>query len=248
MSQIKPNFQLRANTIDIWLCELSDIQDQNQHFLELLSTEEQSRAARFKFAIHRNRFITSHGFMRTILAKYLQIKPQQIEYKKGEQGKPSLAHPQTITLQFNLSHTEDLAILAISKESAIGIDIEHNDRKTDWQGICKRFFTTSEQDALSTLPDEQQGKAFFDLWTRKEAYMKVLGTGLSLSPTEFTLSVYPQNPILIQHHSSKFPALKDVQFMTIDLAENLDKALENYSATLAVAGEKFSHQLYQFSA
>ncbi|WP_198263492.1 4'-phosphopantetheinyl transferase family protein [sulfur-oxidizing endosymbiont of Gigantopelta aegis] len=242
-----PNYQLDKKVIDIWLCQLSDLENKNALFLEQLSTEEQARSARFKFAIHRNRFISSHGFMRTVLANYLHIRPQQIEYKKGDQGKPSLANPEAGLIEFNLSHTEDLAILAISKASAVGIDIEHNDRKTDWQGICKRFFTVSEQDALSVLPEEAQGRAFFDLWTRKEAYMKVLGTGLSLSPTEFTLSVYPQAPKLIHHHSTKFPALEKVGFAMIDLSELL-KTLENYSATLAVAEENFTHQLYQFTA
>lgn len=228
--------------IDIWLCVLPDIEHKNKKFLSQLSTEETSRAQRFKFDIHRNRFIASHGFVRSVLSNYLNIPPNEIEYLKGEQGKPYLADSHQSNLQFNLSHTQDVAILAITKTVAVGIDVEHNDRKTDWQGICKRFFTEPEQKALFSLPDEQQGNAFFDLWTRKEAYMKVLGTGLSLSPTEFTLTVFPEKPALIQHHSTQFAPLKQLDFMHIDLPEQL----ETYSATLAVASSKCQCNCYNY--
>lgn len=222
---------LSDQIIDIWLCQLSDIEDRNAHYLSQLSLEEKNRAERFKFDIHRNRFIASHGFVRTVLAQYLSIQACTIDYKKGEQGKPFLSGSDSEHLQFNLSHTQDLAILAVTRKTEVGIDIEYNDRKTDWKGICKRFFTIPEQDSLFALSDTQQEMAFFDLWTRKEAYMKVLGTGLSLSPTEFTLTVYPEKPALIQHHSLKFDSLEQVEFTSIDLPEQLG----SYSATLAAA-------------
>jgi 4'-phosphopantetheinyl transferase len=243
-------FNLQDNIIDVWLCQLNAIQDKNSQFLAQLSMEEKTRAERFKFDIHRNRFIASHGFVRLVLAKYLNIDANEIEYIKGEKGKPYLSDSLDCNnngLQFNLSHTQDIAILAVTKNSEVGIDIEHNDRKTDWKGICKRFFTMPEQDALFSLDKEQQEIAFFDLWTRKEAYMKVLGTGLSLSPTEFTLTVFPEKPALIQHHSTKFTSLEHVEFISIDLPESLDA----YSVTLAVAStlssKKASCHLYQFT-
>lgn len=237
---------LSDTQIDIWLCTLPDIEDRNAHFLFQLSPEEKSRAERFKFELHRNRFIASHGFMRKVLARYLNIEADKIEYLNGEKGKPCLADSSYYNLnglQFNLSHTQDLAILAVTKNAALGIDIEYNNRKTDWKGICKRFFTVPEQQALFSLAEEQQEIAFFDLWTRKEAYMKVLGTGLSLSPTEFTLTVLPQQPALIQHHSKKITPLKYVEFATIDLPEQLN----NYCATLATTAEIFNCNYFQFT-
>ena len=182
--------------------------------------------------------------MRSVLAHYLSIDAQEINYDKGEQGKPFLSDSNTTQLQFNLSHTQDVAILAITKSNEVGIDIEHNDRKTDWKGIVKRFFTEPEQEALFSLPEIQQANAFFDLWTRKEAYMKVLGTGLSLSPTEFTLTVLPQEPALIKHHSTKFQPLEQLNFASIELPESLN----SYSATLAVATESFKYKLYNFNS
>ncbi|MCP3849133.1 MAG: 4'-phosphopantetheinyl transferase superfamily protein [Gammaproteobacteria bacterium] len=181
--------------------------------------------------------------MRTVLARYVGIKADEIEYEKGEQGKPfiSILNPEKI--QFNLSHTQDIAILAITKKYEVGIDIEHNDRKTDWKGICKRFFTEPEQQALFSLPEAQQSNAFFDLWTRKEAYMKVLGTGLSLSPTEFTLTVIPEKPALVAHHSSKFTPLKQVEFCQLELPEQFD----SYHATLAIASKGYNYKLNVFN-
>jgi len=206
--------------------------------------DEKNRAERFKFDIHRKRFIASHGFVRAVLAKYLSVKANEIEYFKGEQGKPFLSDSNQNKLQFNLSHTQDVAILAVTKSAAVGIDIEHKDRKTDWKGICKRFFTEPEQQALFSLPDKHQRNTFFDLWTRKEAYMKVLGTGLSLSPTDFTLTVFPEKPALIQHHSTKFAPLEQLAFSSIDLPESFSA----YSATLAIASTIVTNsQFYQFS-
>jgi len=206
--------------------------------------DEKNRAERFKFDIHRKRFIASHGFVRAVLAKYLSVKANEIEYFIGEQGKPFLSDSNQNKLQFNLSHTQDVAILAVTKSAAVGIDIEHKDRKTDWKGICKRFFTEPEQQALFSLPDKQQRNTFFDLWTRKEAYMKVLGTGLSLSPTDFTLTVFPEKPALIQHHSTKFAPLEQLAFSSIDLPESFSA----YSATLAIASTIVTNsQFYQFS-
>jgi 4'-phosphopantetheinyl transferase len=115
----------------------------------------------------------------------------------------------------------------------VGIDIEHKARKADWQGIGKRFFTKLEQQALFSLDNTTQQEAFFDLWTRKEAYMKVLGCGLALSPTQFSVSVAPQPPALLEHYSDKFKPDTEVIFKTISLPEDLAE----FSATAAVRGE-----------
>ncbi len=243
LTAVSADFNLSKNSVDVWLCHLADFQDKKDYFFSQFSSEEKSRAERFKFDIHRNRFIVSHGFVRTVLAKYLNVKPEDIEYTKGEQGKPCISSNNSVDLQFNLSHTEDIAILAVTRDAAVGIDIEFNERKTDWQGICKRFFNISEQKALFSLPDAQQANAFFDLWTRKEAYMKVLGTGLSLSPLDFTLSVFPDKPVLIGHHSTKFASLKEVEFRPV----NLPESLSSYNATLALAAKINQYQLLSFT-
>ena len=146
-------------------------------------------------------------------------------------------------IQFNLSHTQQVALLAVTLDKDVGIDIEHIDRKTDWKGICQRFFTKPEQEALFSLAESQQELAFYTLWTRKEAYMKVLGTGLSLSPTEFTLTVPPESPALVEHHSQKIEACNTVQFIDVLLPDTFD----HYCATLASSSEIKSHRFFRFS-
>jgi len=228
---------------DIWLCQLSACFSQEQLFFPTLSQEEKIRAERFKFALHRSRFIASHGFTRSILARYLKAYKVDISYKKGEYGKPYLADIEHHNVHFNLSHTHDLALLAITQGVEVGVDIEFNERKTDWKNIVKRFFSISEQKALFLLPESEQRNAFFQLWTRKEAYMKVLGTGLALAPTQFSLTVPPEKPALIEHHSSQYPALEHVSFNTINMPETLN----HYYASLAVASQTATHRLHLFS-
>jgi 4'-phosphopantetheinyl transferase len=239
--------KLSADSCDVWLCSLSGLKNKESVYLTLLCAEERSRAERFKFTIHRERFIASHGFTRIVLGNYLNAPPECIVLQKGRYGKPFLNPDKgciSHSLQFNLSHTEDLALLAVTQKHEIGVDIECTDRKTDWQGIVQRFFTKSEQKQLFLLDDkEQQKKAFFELWTRKEAYMKVLGTGLSLAPTDFTLSVPPQKPRLIAHYSNKHPELAHVTFKSITMPEQYS----HYSASLAIASQQCDYQLHQFS-
>ena len=240
-----PDFKLQSGVIDIWLCRADTVQDRAAYFSSLLSAEEQARAQRFKFDIHRNRFIISHGFKRSVLAKYLAVEPASIQYQLSEKGKPSLleAENKSQDLKFNLSHTQDISLLAVSRNIELGIDVEYKDRKTDWQGVCQRFFTEPEQEILFSLTKEDQKSAFFQLWTRKEAYMKVLGSGLSLPPTGFTLTVPPQPPALIQHHSTKVQASMQVEFSDI----NLPDTLSDYCATLAVESAVHEQRCYQYT-
>ncbi len=238
---------LQENVIDIWLCQANELQSKAGDFYAALSIEEKNRADRFKFETHKNRFILFHGFMREVLAKYLTISPEHIQYTKGEKGKPYLflKDDNERALQFNLSHTRDIALLAVTKKAELGVDIECIDRKTEWQGIAKRFFTLSEQTSLFALPVQQQQPAFYELWTRKEAYMKVLGCGLSLSPTQFSLTVPPEVPALIEHHSEKYYPHGAIKFQNIILPETLKK----FRAALAIASNIPIQTIncYQFS-
>ncbi|MCF6281884.1 MAG: 4'-phosphopantetheinyl transferase superfamily protein [Candidatus Polarisedimenticolaceae bacterium] len=241
----EPDYKLESGVIDIWLCQAEPVKGSADYFHSILSDEERSRAERFKFALHRERFIISHGFQRSVLARYLNITPSHIQYQKGDKGKPSLLESDydSQALTFNLSHTEDLTLLAITCGREVGIDIEHMKRKTDWLSIGQRFFTKPEQQALFSLDEEDQKAAFFQLWTRKEAYMKVLGCGLSLAPTSFTLTVSPQPPALIRHHSTTIAASMSVEFTDVVLPETL----ADYCATLAVESSLGKFCCYQYS-
>jgi 4'-phosphopantetheinyl transferase len=237
-----PSLQLVEKKVDVWICESENVHDKFNYFLSLLSAQELSRANRFKFEVHKQNFVNSHGFKRSVLAKYLNLNPASIVYNKGIKGKPYLADKNSLNLSFNLSHTEDISLLAVTKNLDVGIDIECVDRKTDWKSICKRFFTEYEQQALFSLQEQQQQQAFYELWTRKEAYIKLLGTGLSLSPTQFTLTVPPQPPALIEHESTKYKAPELVNFKEVKLPESLN----SYRATLAANFFISEYSFYQY--
>ena len=229
MANQSADYRLQDAQVDIWGCNGDDFQNESESYFLLLSDEEKLRAKRFKFEKHRQRFIIFHGFMRIILARYLNINPEKVQYNKGDNGKPYLLDSD---LYFNLSHTQSMALLAVSKGTEVGIDIEFKERKTDWQGVGKRFFSDIEQQSLFSRDINQQENYFYSLWTRKEAYMKVLGTGLSLAPANFSLTVPPEPPALIEHYCTKIAPPESVSFMDVVLPEGL----QSYCATLASNG------------
>ncbi len=187
------DIQLADDEIHIWLNYLNVHQARIKHLYPLLSDTEKERSERFKFYKHRKLFIASHGFLHAILARYIDAPESGIEFFHKEYGKPFIVDEQNRNnIQFNLSHSGNLAILAVCKNQQLGIDIEFAERKTQWEGIIKRFFTQSEQQKLLALPEEIQKETFFKIWTRKEAHMKVTGQGLHLSPDKFEVSIPPE--------------------------------------------------------
>ena len=184
--------ELAENEVHIWLNYLNVHEARIKHLYPLLSNKEKERSERFKFYKHRKAFIASHGFMQVVLSYYIDSAAGEIEFTQTELGKPSLIDKQnTNNIQFNLSHSGNMAILAVCKQHALGVDIEYAERKIEWQGISKRFFTSNEQLELFKLDDASQRDAFFQIWTRKEAHMKVTGQGLSLAPSHFEVTVPP---------------------------------------------------------
>lgn len=191
---------LDNNEIHIWLSYLNMHEARLKHLYPLLSNAEKERSERFKFYKHRKSYIASHGFLHTALGYYINTPANEIEFSQGEQGKPSIAEKQNSeNIQFNLSHSGNLAILAICKNHQLGIDIECSNRQADWAGIARRFFTKHEQQDFFQLDEKSQEAAFYKIWTRKEAHMKVTGKGLSLSPTQFEISIPPKPAAFIRN-------------------------------------------------
>jgi len=196
---------LHDNTLHIWRIEFSDFSDEVSSLRSILSTEELARADRFRFVIHRERFIIAHGFLRKTLGLYLGLEPQNITFFYGEHGKPSLtstslpfpSHPQRrgddkgkddndkgiLNLHFNISHSEELALFACMLHQEIGIDIEKI--TTDFkEEIAKRFFSNEEYKNLMQLPEKKRAAMFYEYWSRKEAILKAVGTGLFQEDTK----------------------------------------------------------------
>ena len=155
----------------------------------ILSSDERDRAARFRFDRHRNHYIAARSALRQILAEYLGIAPQSIEFTVNEYGKPQLDGP-----HFNVSHSAGLAVYAVSRTRQVGIDVERVDPQFAAGQIPEHFFSPVEVASLRALPEHLQLQAFFNCWTRKEAYVKARGLGLSLPLASFDVTLDPGEP------------------------------------------------------
>jgi 4'-phosphopantetheinyl transferase len=165
-------------------------------FRELLSDEERERADRFYTAELRRRYTVAHGWTRHILAEYVGIAPHALRFSEGEFGKPSLANPGAETTFFNLSHSAGLGLLAVSRDGPIGVDVERWDRQSDYLDLAERFFSPSERGELETLARDTSAlvAGFFAAWTRKEAYIKATGHGITRGLHHFDVSLVPGAP------------------------------------------------------
>lgn len=192
----EPTVLRLADEIHLWRIDLSLETAQLQPLFSTLSTDEQERAARFYFPRDREQFVAARGSLRRILSCYLNIAPADLYFCYGPQGKPALVPEQGGSrLQFNLSHSQELALIAVAPDRQLGVDLEAVDLNYGWQDIARQFFTPKEQALLHRLPAPAQGPAFFQLWTRKEAVLKAIGTGLSVPLNQVEVGLDPdQSP------------------------------------------------------
>lgn len=181
--------------IHLWHARLDQPVTQVQQLAQTLSPDETARAARFHFEQDRRRFIVARGWLRTILGQYLNTAPTDIQFCYGPHGKPGLAgQSPSAHLQFNLAHSDEIVLYGLAQNHAIGVDIERLRPVPDLDQIAARFFSTSEKSTLLTLPPEERQRAFFNGWTRKEAYLKALGDGLARPLDRFDVSLAPGEP------------------------------------------------------
>jgi 4'-phosphopantetheinyl transferase len=162
----------------------------------MLSKEECERTQRYHFDLDRMRYLVWRGLLRTILARYLRTQPSAIAFSYGPHGKPFLAHESADdSLYFNVSHCENLALFAFTlNNSAIGVDIERVRSMPDLLEISTRFFSARESGELTTLRSDRRQEGFFNCWTRKEAFIKAIGDGLSHPLDSFDVSLAPDTP------------------------------------------------------
>jgi 4'-phosphopantetheinyl transferase len=163
-----------------------------QNLAQLLSPDELKRANRFIFEKDRKHFIAARGRMRQVLSGYCGENPAELIFDYASNGKPYL--PRHRQLHFNLAHSGELAVLGITGSGRIGVDVELTEAKIDLLALARRFFAPPEVAALIALPESQQKEAFYNCWTRKEAYIKALGTGLATPLDSFCVSLFPGEP------------------------------------------------------
>lgn len=190
---------LGARDVHVWRIQL-DAAHNVDALRMLLPPEEQTRANRFVNAGHTRRFIVTYGVMRQILAGYLGALATDLRFGVGDHGKPFLDVPNLSAqkLEFNLSHSGSVALLAIARGRAVGVDVEEWDERVQHLAVSERFFSPVERDALRTL--DTNGRVldgFFATWSRKEAYLKATGRGITRGLHHFDVSVHPDAPALL---------------------------------------------------
>lgn len=190
---------LAGSCIHVWFLDLSGLVEPGQA-ARLLSPAELSRARRFRLDRDRLAYIARRAVLRQLLAGYLRSEAGSLQFVHGSQGKPALAASQSgERLYFNLSHSGRAAIFAVTRLGEIGIDLESIQPMAGLEKIAEHFFSGREVAALRHLPSQERLGAFFACWTRKEAFIKALGGGLSISLDSFEVSLLPGQPARILH-------------------------------------------------
>ncbi len=189
------DIDLKTHQVDIWRARLNPSDNSLRSIKQTLSTDEAERAARFHFPADRERFIAAHGCLRAILRRYLGCESDQITFSVNQYGKPALNH---FRLEFNLSHSGDFALIGVTQARKIGVDVEKIRPEIELESIAQHNFSKREVAELMSLQPDQRVAGFFLCWTRKEAYIKAHGMGLSLLLDSFDVSLRPNEPAILR--------------------------------------------------
>jgi 4'-phosphopantetheinyl transferase len=232
---------LKGAEVHVWLAKLDQSPETLQALHHLLSPDEIERAERFHFRKHREHFTVARGVLRTILGGYLRVEPSQLRFAYNAYGKPALAGTQDqSTLRFNLSHSHELALYAFTLRREIGLDLEY--RRDDFasERIAEQFFSAREVEMLRALPPRLRTEGFFNCWTRKEAYIKAVGIGLSLPLDQFDVSLSPFEPAaLLRTGDDEMDAARwSLRELT---------PAEGYAAALAVEGHDWQLKCWHWT-
>ena len=180
-------FELTGRAVHVWPISIQAPVPVVDQFRSLLSADETARAARFRFEHLQHSFILARGALRILLGRYLNTAPDDLAFRYGSKGKPALdGH-----LQFNVSHSGGLALIAFTMDCELGVDVEAVRTMPDMEDVAKRFFCPEETAELLALPDGHRDQGFFMCWTRKEAYIKATGEGLSAPLDAFCVTLRP---------------------------------------------------------
>lgn len=158
-----------------------------------LSVDELQRAARFRSEVHRARFVAGRSVLRSILGLYLDKAPARLDFYSNWYGKPFLCGPDG-RFSFNASSSGGLLVVAVALETEVGVDVELIDPALEFDDIVKRFFSAGEAEGLRALDPAGRVRAFYDCWTRKEAFVKAVGTGLAANPDSYEVTPAPHGP------------------------------------------------------
>ena len=223
---------LTSDALHVWRIHL----DQSESVLSALeahlSADEAQRANRFRRESDRARYIVAHGALRELLASYTKQTPHDISFGTTGNGKPFLVDERgEQPFQFSLSHSGEWAVVGLALSADLGIDIEQIDPNVKTDAIAERFFSQSEFEALRNVPPGQRTIAFFSTWTRKEAYVKARGVGITDRLSRFSVSVNPEQiPILLTNSMDPHSVLR-WKIYDLDIAPGYAAAIAAKGAT-----------------
>lgn len=231
------NLKINATEIHIWKTHLEQSAIDFKESFDILNEEEKIKAQRFRFEKHQQRFTIARSSLRRILSLYLWISHQKIDFQYNAYGKPQLLdNINKINLQFNVSHSENIAIYGITCHNLIGVDIEYMRPMAEAENLAKRFFSQKEFEQISKLPSAEQDREFFQLWTGKEAYLKAIGKGISGGLEKVEIS--PHEPRKFIRLPESNPNNYNLVYLT---PEN------NYLAAIAVENKQQNYQYWQLN-
>jgi 4'-phosphopantetheinyl transferase len=187
-----PEYQIAAGEVHLWRIPIPRIAPSAGRLALLLSLTEQAAANRFLFERDRLRYIVSHAALRILLGSYASLAPEQIDYNYNQFGKPAVANAKLpFPIRFNLTHSHELALVAFTNASEVGIDVEFIRPLDNLEQLSVSTFASVESNAILQLPSQDRLVAFFNCWTRKEAYIKAVGEGLSRPLKDFEVTLLP---------------------------------------------------------
>lgn len=191
---------LAPSHVHVWKASVDELAIYHDKFLSLLDVGERDRHARFHFARDAGRFAVSHGLLRALLSRYIGEPAEAVQFAEGPHGKPYLCGPAASRLSFNMSHSNDVILVALARDGNVGVDVERWQDALEMEEmnrIAEFAFSSRERHSMRELPESQRALAFFSLWARKEAYIKSTGIGITQGLDHFDISCAPGEAQLI---------------------------------------------------
>ena len=227
-----PALDLAETEVQVWQADQDQPPDLMEAFRRTLSVDEMERAGRFRFDRDRFHFTVARGILRQMLGNFLHIAASKVRFHYGEYGKPALSEEfSSSRLKFNISHSDRRVLMAFAIGRELGIDIERIRPDFATDNIAERFFSAFEVERLRSLPSTVRAEAFFNCWTRKEAFIKAIGEGLSYPLDGFDVTLAPGEPAKLLAIGARVPSSDEWAMLNLE-------ACEGYRAAIVIEGKR----------
>jgi 4'-phosphopantetheinyl transferase len=222
-----------GESIHVWVVRLTGQTAEN--WRSILSIAEWEKAMRFRFPADQTRSAVTRGVLRTLLSRYLNCPASDLAFTENDHGKPAISG-----IEFNVSHSGDYSLLAFSRSSPIGVDVEHiKDRKVI-HDLSRRILTPNEYERFNCVPDSDRQRVFHEIWTLKESILKAIGSGLSVAPESLEIAFHPDKPKLLSAETDLIKDVSDWSLHSLDIGDSA------YTAAIAVRETHPTIQLNHF--